>query len=397
MIAFAHLLCLLASLPAAAHTATLSGIITDGDSGQPLPYVSVVLPELQRGDYTDLHGAYSIPELLEGAWEVQVSSIGYLTRTDTLHIEQTVQHSVSLLPDPITMKSEVELPAQSLEELVQGVHQRIHEDVFQPRYGDLLTHRFRTRGTQTLYVGDSPQSGVRARIEYDGKGYYRNPGRIFQVITAYRSGNRLARGFGMHPGAIVDIRKGSLGGKRFDIGPLPLSPNGEKKYRYRLIDTVQMGDIVVHRISVMPRKKRKPGLEGYVWVSGKEFSIVGYDLSLNKHTLRKLGIRELRTYQENARYFDKYWLPIAQKVRIRTSAGQLAQQTTTLSDYEFNLSLADSLFTGSRLKMHAQATLRDSTYWKGRSAALDADQAAEFRNLLENNQLPEGWKRLMKE
>jgi hypothetical protein len=391
------LLFLLVSLSTTLHTATLSGIVTDGESGQPLPYVSVVLPELKRGDHTDLNGTYSIPKLLEGAWQVQVSSIGYLTRTDTLHIEQTLQHSVSLLPDPITMKSEIDLPMQSLKELVRGVRQRIHEDVFQPRYEELKTHRFGMRGTQTLYRGDSPKSGVRARIEFDGEGYYRNPGEIFQVITAYRSGNRLAGGFGMHPGAIVDIRKGSLGGKRFDVGPLPLSPNSDKNYRYRLVDTIQMGDIIVHRLSVMPKKKRKPGLEGYVWISGRDFSIVGYDLSLNRHTLQKLGIRELQTYQENALYFDKYWLPTNQTVRIRTIAGQLAEQTTTLSGYELNLTLADSLFAGPRLKMHAQATSRDTTYWKERSATLDADQAAEFRKLMQNDQLPEGWKRLMKE
>jgi hypothetical protein len=393
---FAHLLILLVSLSSTGQAATLSGTVTDRTSGLALPYVSVVLPELKRGDYTDLHGAYTILKLPEGTWQVQISSIGYLTSTDTLHLGPIHQHSVALLPDPITMKAEFDLPVRSLEELVQGVSRRIHEEVFQPRYEDLVTHRFRTRGTQTLYSGSSPKSGVSARIEYDGKGYYRKPGKIFQVITAYRSADRLGRGFGMHPGAIVDIRKGSLSGKKFDVGPLPLSPEGEGKYKYRLLDTVQMGDIVVHRLSVKPRKRRKPGLAGNVWISGTDYSLVGYDLSLNKHTRRKLGIKELRTYQENALYFDKYWLPTAQTVRIRTSSGQLAEQTTAISNYVLNTTLADSLFAGPRLKMRPLATQRDSTYWADRSSDLDASETAAIRKLLRNDRLPEGWKRLMK-
>ena len=397
MISVAQLLFLLPGLFSTSQAATLSGTVTDRTSGLPLPYVSVVLPELNRGGHTDLHGYYSIEKLPEGTCQIQVSSIGYLTAIDTLHLEPIHQHSVRLVPDPITMKAEIDLPTRSLEELIQRTGQRIHEHVFQPRYEALLSHEFQTYGSQTLYARPSPQSAVRARIEYYGKGYYRNPGQIFQVITAYRSANRLGRGFGMHPGVIVNIRKGNLSGKRFDVGPLPLSREAEEKYRYRLMDTVQMGDIVVHRVSIKPRSRRKAGLEGYVWISGNDFSLVGYDLSLNKPTLRKLGIKELRTYQESALYFDRYWLPAIQTVRIRTSSDLLAEQTTKISGYAFNTTLADSLFVGPLLRMLPEATQKDSVFWAKRSSDLNATEAAGIQKLLRNDRLPEGWNKLMKE
>ena len=59
MISVAQLLFLLPGLFSTSQAATLSGTVTDRTSGLPLPYVSVVLPELNRGGHTDLHGYYS--------------------------------------------------------------------------------------------------------------------------------------------------------------------------------------------------------------------------------------------------------------------------------------------------------------------------------------------------
>ena len=377
--------------------ATLTGEVTDSVTGQDLPYVSVVIPNLRRGTFTDLYGRYTLNDLPAGTWRLQISSIGYRTFTDTLRLNPDTARrlTVALLPAPLTLSPIVPLPRRTLKELLDGIARKDHEHVFHARYPDLRNYRFVAQGAQTLYAGAHDGTQVRARIEYDGEGYYRNPDRIVQAITAYRSLGTAGPRFGMHPGAFVNIRKGRLNGREFNVGPLPLEPDAGETYRYRLLDSVQMGDMVVYRIRVTPRKKRRPALEGDVWISGTDFSLVGYDLKLNKALRKTLGISELRTYQENALYYDRYWLPVRQIVRIKTASGALAEQITHISGYTVNISLPDSLFSKGPITLLPHATERSPAYWSERARRLETAEGNAVRHLLESKSLPAGWKRLL--
>ncbi len=390
-------LLLLLGLTSPTWAAALSGAVTDSATDQALPYVSVVFPVLRRGTTTDLYGRYALDALPPGAWRLQVSCIGYRTFADTLCLESDtdLRLDVILSPAPILLKPEVSLPRQTLDDLLEGIARQDHEQVFHARYPALRAYRFTAYGTQTLYAGKKAAAKILARIEYDGEGYYRNPDDIVQAITAYRALGAAGRRFGMHPGAFVNIRKGHLNGRTFDVGPLPLEPDARKTYRYRLLDTVQMGDVIVYHIRVTPRKKRRPAVEGDVWISGTDFSIVGYDLKLNRPLRKALGISELRTYQENALYYDRYWLPTRQTVRIRTASGALAEQTTHISGYALNIPLPDSLFDRGPISILPGATERTHAYWTQRASRLKTAEENAVRHLLESSTLPAGWKRLM--
>ncbi len=377
--------------------ATLTGAVTDSATGQALPYVSVVLPDLRRGTFTDLYGRYTLDALPAGAWRLQVSFIGYRTFTDTLRLNADTARSLNaaLPPAPLILKPDVPLLKRTLKDLLDGIARKDHEEVFHARYPALRTYRFAAHGTQTLYGGKRAGGKILARIEYDGEGYYKNPDRIVQAITAYRALGAAGRRFGMHPGAFVNIRKGHLNGRDFNVGLLPLEPDAHGAYRYRLLDNVQMGDIVVYRIRVIPRKKRRPALEGDVWISGNDFSLVGYDLKINKPLRKTLGLSELRTYQENALYYDRYWLPVRQTVRIKTASGDIAEQITHISDYALNIPLPDSLFAGGPISILPGATERSPAYWSQRASRLQTAEQNIIRHLLESNTLPAGWKRLL--
>ena len=387
----------LLGLPSPVPGATLTGVVTDSATAQPLPYVNVLLPELGRGGATDLHGAYTLTALPSGAWRIQVSSIGYRTFAATVRLDpDTVTRlPVTLPPAPIPLKPDVSLPARSLQDLLRGIAQKAHEKFFHARYDALHTYRFSTHGTQILYAGQTVDTGIRARIEYDGEGYYRNPDRMVQVITAYRTHRSTDRAFGMHPGVTVNIRKGHLNGREFDAGPLPLDAAARKRYRYRILDRVQMGDVAVYHLRVTPRKKRRPALEGDVWVSGADFSLVGYDLKLNRALLKKLEISELRTYQENALYHNRYWLPTRQIIRIRTATGALAEQITHIDGYTFNPPLPDSLTSAGPLTILPGATARGTAYWSARADRLKIAEQDAVQRLIESNVIPPGWRRLM--
>ena len=383
--------------PAQVNSASLAGTVRDSATRAPLPYATVVLPELRRGDHTDLYGRFSVSDLPAGAVIVRVSYVGYRTALREIVLRDAADRRPDILlsPTPMTLKSHVEMPRPSPEALLDKIGRESRENVFHTRYTDLRSHRFSLGGTQTLYAGSQAGARVLALIDYDGLGYYRNPGEIVQDVTAYRSRHAPAQQFGMHPGVIVNIRKGRLNGRVFDMGPLPLESNARRNYRYRLLSTVQMGDVAVHKIHVEPRRKRRPGLEGVIWISANDFSLVGYDLRLNKRGRSPLGVKELRTYQQNALYYDRYWLPVLQTVRITTDSGALAEQTTRIGGYTLNPALHDSLFNRDAFSMRRDATRRGAAYWKARDDSLETARRRSVQMLLETNTVPQGWKRLL--
>ena len=69
-----------------AQTGTLTGTVTDAESGEPMPGANVVIPELDRGTATDANGEYEITGIETGTYEVQASFIGYNQTTKTVEI-----------------------------------------------------------------------------------------------------------------------------------------------------------------------------------------------------------------------------------------------------------------------------------------------------------------------
>lgn len=61
-----------------AQSSTVSGTITDAETGEPLPQVNVFVMELQSGDATDFNGEYTIEDVAHGTYTLRITSIGYV-------------------------------------------------------------------------------------------------------------------------------------------------------------------------------------------------------------------------------------------------------------------------------------------------------------------------------
>ncbi|KPP94639.1 MAG: SusC family TonB-dependent receptor [Bacteroidetes bacterium HLUCCA01] len=64
---------------------TVSGTVTDAETGEPLPGVNVAIPSLNRGDVTDLDGRYAF-QLASGDYELVATYVGYQRFTQPLTI-----------------------------------------------------------------------------------------------------------------------------------------------------------------------------------------------------------------------------------------------------------------------------------------------------------------------
>lgn len=94
-------LLLLAPALAAAQTGTVTGTVTDAESGEPLPGANVQIVELNRGAATNVEGTYSISEVPSGEYTLRVSFVGFQTFEDNIALRtgQTLRRNVELEPD----------------------------------------------------------------------------------------------------------------------------------------------------------------------------------------------------------------------------------------------------------------------------------------------------------
>lgn len=65
---------------------TVSGTVTDSESGQTLPGANVYLVELQKGASTNVDGAYAINNVPAGSYTLKVSYVGYKSMTKTIDV-----------------------------------------------------------------------------------------------------------------------------------------------------------------------------------------------------------------------------------------------------------------------------------------------------------------------
>ncbi len=102
----AALLFALGSVPAAAQTRTVTGTVTDATTGDPLPFVNVVVQGTTRGAATSLDGEYSIE--VDGPQSVLVYRfLGYVEQTQTVGsrsvIDVQLEEDSNLLDDVVVV------------------------------------------------------------------------------------------------------------------------------------------------------------------------------------------------------------------------------------------------------------------------------------------------------
>jgi len=91
---------------------TLSGTVSEADTGETLIGVNVIIPDLQTGTVTNQYGFYSIT-LPQGDYEVYYSNLGFATKTMAISLQQNIQQDIILEIDTeelneVVLKADVE-------------------------------------------------------------------------------------------------------------------------------------------------------------------------------------------------------------------------------------------------------------------------------------------------
>ncbi|WP_418513053.1 TonB-dependent receptor [Corallibacter sp.] len=84
---------------------TLKGQLTDSQTSEPIGYVNVYLPQLEKGTYTDENGFFELKNMPSGNYKIVYSIIGYETQSQTVSIPVETVLSIKLIPTAIEMEA----------------------------------------------------------------------------------------------------------------------------------------------------------------------------------------------------------------------------------------------------------------------------------------------------
>ncbi len=169
---------------AVAQTSTISGKVTDSQSGEPLPGVNIRIINEGGGAVTDLDGTFRIQASPEDT--LQFSFVGYLS--EEVPVGNQTNITLSLVPDLKTLSEVVVVGyGEQKKSLVTGAISSVKSEeiasVTSSRVEQALQGR--TAGVNVLPSSGSPGSGMQIRIRGTGSNRSNEP---LYIVDGVRAG-----------------------------------------------------------------------------------------------------------------------------------------------------------------------------------------------------------------
>jgi len=386
----------------------IRGIVTDASTGEPVPYVSVLLKGTSVGTLTDAAGKYLIETAVK-ATEIRFSFIGYdpVTRSINPGTTQTIDimlNLTSITLDEVTVKPgkrEYRNRNNPAVELIENVIS--HKSTNRPESFDFLQYEkyekiqlalsniseefkkapmfrkysFIFDNTDTtkrigneilpIYLKESisdnfyrkaPEAKkeiIRARKainleEYlDSKGVTANLNYIFQNINIYDN-------------EILFLTNKFLS---------PIAGTAPSFYRYYITDTITLKDTRCIRLFFEPRNPSDFLFHGDLYVTlDSSYAVRSIDIGINKNINIDWvqGISVKQDFENSGRNF---WLLSREDISIdvglvKNAPGLYVQRTVSYKDYVVNEAPADSIFAGPVVSEITDPSEGNPEFWEAR-------------------------------
>jgi hypothetical protein len=223
--------------------------------------------------------------------------------------------------------------------------------------------------------------------------YWQAPGRSKQNILGWRDGTWLPTDINYHRDhlGIVTNDFGDLirigeGDEVRDV-PHPVSPAGMRQYDYLLRDSLRLdspqGTLTVYEIGVRPKNFQIPAVVGTLYLEVATAALVRFRFSFTPAAYRDNQLEDISIVLENSLWENRYWLPYRQEIELRRRttwldfpARGIIRGRWEIGQYDFNLALDPSLFTGPAIAGLRRPAPDDTTLFTGPLDSAIADVAA---------------------
>lgn len=376
----------------------IKGKITDANSGDPLPFVNILLKGTKAGATTDFDGNYTLKSTAPGD-SIVVSNIGYKTRTKKVEPNKTQTINVQLEEEVTTLQEIVfdagENPAfeilrrvnrnkekndkRKLSAYEYDTYTKVEIDV------DNMTDKFRERKivkkiTQVLdsverIAGEDGKPILPLFIsESVSKFYFRdNPQLRYEHILKSK-----INGVGIQDGTLITQLIGSsfqeynfyqnwlnILAKDFVS---PIADGWRLYYNYDLTDSVYVGDDFCYRLEFYPKSPQDLAFTGTMWIKKDGYALKQIDATVSKQANLNF-IEKIRIQQELAPTAEGAWLPIKNRVLVDVSeltnfsAGMLAKFYTSNKNFVVNKPYEPSFYDHEIVMAEDARQYEQEEYW----------------------------------
>ncbi len=209
--------------------------------------------------------------------------------------------------------------------------------------------------------------------------YWKAPGLSKQRIVGWRDRVDLPTDIQYHRDHLGIVQNNF--GDRIGLGhddevrnvPHPLAPGGPSRYDYALVDSLEIRlpnrAVRVYEVLTRPKDAAHPGVAGSLYLDAATAELVRFRFNFTRSAYVDESLEDITIVLENALWDGRWWLPRRQEIEIRRRTAWLdipargiIRGQWEIDDYEFNVSLPDTLFLGFEIVAAPQAA-RDTFAW----------------------------------
>ena len=307
----------------------LKGTIKDS-SGEPVPYSTVYIRELQQGATANTKGNYEL-RLKEGKYTVIFQSLGYAPDIRDITIGKTIvnldivlQVQYYEIPE-VRITASGEDPAYGIMRKVIGLapyylNQVSHYKAEVYLKGNLVINKIpkllqRTINMEARRDGNSASSQkIKQGDSYLMESYneleFNAPDKYVQRVISQQS-TFPEQGNSISPMSF--IKASFYQPVLADLAISPLSPQAFSHYNYKYLGSSPQGNFIINKIQVIPKRKSQQLFEGTIFIIEDLWCLHSVDL-VNENIAGRIKIQQLYIpVQENI------WMPVSHKFEIKIS------------------------------------------------------------------------------
>ena len=295
-------------LASVASGAVIEGVITDFESGEPVPFATIRVPGTGKSMAANADGRYRL-RLSPGRYELKFSHIAHYSET----IEVTIAAGVENLERDIKLRPSIQIikgvkaytraydPGQRI--ILEAIARK--EEILKR----LKSYSFDAYSKLVVRNAKKDTNNIWIITETQLQGFWEQPDKYSEVITSRRQSSNMNPDDNLVTiGQILDFNR-----NRIDLGPMavvsPTADDALKHYNYYLLDTLYMDNKPVFRLEVEPKNEYEPLFSGTIDIADSSYAVVGVDFGFSKGFGQNM-IEEPRYIQRGAEFDENIWMPI---------------------------------------------------------------------------------------
>jgi len=383
---------------------SLSGYIQD-ETNAPVPFANVYVKNTSTGTTTNAEGKYFLRFKDPGSYDIVVSSVGYETSEIKITFEDNkeVVKNIWLKTnqkelDEVLVKSKKRDPAYAIinaavkakqnwakqyNSSTSNVYIKAKEIVTEKekrkrqKEKDAKAKLQQEENDKELDVFDVEKRKQNEKINKIAYGmnmvevqmirHYQYPNKVKEIREGFKKlGNTRALFYTSTSEADFNFYDNLMSLDKLNELPVvsPLHSTSVLTYKFKLEKTTFIGEKMLYKIKVTPRKKGNATWEGHIWILDDLYCIIKTDLSLDKHGLLILNAFNIKQeYQFDA---DSTLLLTKQEFVYSSKSGKSifnGKTTVSYSDYVINPTFEKRFFGNEVAVTTQKAYEQDTSYW----------------------------------